>query len=1191
MGKSEKIWCIPQVNCHKRQELAQELNVSETVAQVLMNRGYTEEPLARHFLYNTIENLLDPYLLNDMEQAIERIEKALKTGEVITVYGDYDVDGISACSLLLLVLKELGAHTAFHIPDRQKEGYGLNREALEAIYEQGCHLVITVDCGINALAETEKLPVDFDMIITDHHQPGLELPKVVAVINPNRLDSTYPEQVLAGVGVAFKLCQALWMRQAHDNMQKLFSFCDLVALGTVADIVPLTGENRLLVKQGLVQLNDTKNLGLQELMKVSQVTAPVNTGMIGFRLAPRLNAAGRMAHAAAGVALLTTTDETVAKDLAQQLEVENRTRQEVEQQILTAAEEKLSTLDLTKQKVIVVAGENWHPGVIGIVASRLVERYFRPTIVISLKDCIGKGSCRSIPAFDMHGALTFAAEALVQFGGHHQAAGLTILAENIIPLQEKLNEYALNTLSEQDYLPQLGIDAYVTLPDITDRFMEELSCLAPFGAGNSKPTFACRKVLLKEIRPIGQNQQHLRLKVGQRDRLNPVIAFGFGDFADKLAGEQTIDLAFFPEYNVFRNKKTLQLRAQDIRMDEPHSDIDELFCCHDASEPYENINQADFFHTKVVGVTFEGRQQVIRTLNSGQKLCVCREKDNSYDKSAIAITTLEGEQLGYLKAPLAEKLAPRMDDDVCYEAEVQTVTGEDKELLGVNIAVFVKNSASAKQNDDDARPLPCDASQSIRKVLLGTHEYHHSQQEALLALEGGHNTLVVMGTGRGKSAIFQSFAASLALCKRKMSIVVYPLRALVNDQYLGVQTKLSCLGLTVYKGTGTLTSEEKQDFFAALQANKVDLLLATPEFIMANLTLLKEKKDRIGFFVVDECHHIVLSGKRLRPVYQKLHQVQSELGNPVTLAVTATADDETAQQIARVLQIKQLIIDDTVRNNLTIMDTREKLDKVSYLRELLKDDTKNLIYVNSRKQAFELASQLRQAVPEQDQQIGFYHAGLTTEWRTKVEDWFRQGTLTTIVATSAFGEGIDLPDIRHVVLYHSPFHRTAFNQQCGRAGRDGREGTIHLLFGKRDIELNQLILSNRAPSRDFVAAVYRILRRKADEHHTICLTNSELAQVIYQAFRQEVREEGVSVCLKILEELKLLSRERQGAARIITLLAPPEHKLDIACSMTYLEGIHEQALFDQFAQDLMQQPSSVLLEWFNRPVCPRHTTL
>lgn len=1180
----EKNWSITQTDPVLRQKLALTMSVSETVAQVLMNRGYSNEVEAHGFLYNDIEQLIDPFLLNDMEKAVQRIAVAIADNELITVYGDYDVDGISACSLVLLILKELGARLAFHIPDRQNEGYGLNHEALKAISEQGCSLIITVDCGISSLQEVAEISSDLDMIITDHHQPPEKLPAAFAVINPKRQDSTYPEQVLAGVGVAFKLCQALFLRlRSAADRQKLMAYCDLVALGTVADIVPLIGENRILVKIGLEQINRRSNLGIRELMDVAQVKVPADTDMIGFRLAPRLNAAGRMAHAKAGVELLTTTDEVLARELAQSLDSENRLRQEVEQQIVSAAEETLRAIDIAAQKVIVVAGENWHAGVIGIVASRLVQRYFRPVVVISICEGIGKGSCRSIPAFDMVDALTFATDALVKFGGHHQAAGLTILSENIGLLQEKLNEYAVNHLSDQDYVPQLRIDSLMALNEINDSFMEQLACLAPFGAGNPKPVFACRKVVLQEIRLMGQKKQHLRLKVRQNRIVSPVIAFGMGDFAELIAPQQAVDVAFFPEYNVFNGSTTLQLRAQDIRLDKPRSEIDELFTC-DPDEAYQNIDQASCFHTKIVGVTFEDRQKNIRNLAIGQKLLMLRERTNPYDCNAVALHTESGDSIGYLKASLSEKLAPLMDEQVHYEAEVQDLTGIDHELLGVNITVFAKRPPS---EEPEVRPLACNADAAVRQILLGSHDYHSSQQAALDELAKGHNTLAIMGTGRGKSAIFQSFAARQALCSGKMSIVIYPLRALVNDQYIGIQTKLSRLGLTVYKGNGTLSAAEREELFNALRADRVDLLLATPEFIAANLELFKEKKHKIGFFVVDECHHIVLSGKRMRPVYQQLHRVQTELGNPLTLAVTATADDETAQKISQVLKIDQMIVDDTVRDNLGMIDKREEVEKVRYIRKLLIHGKKTLIYVNSRKQAFELACELRQTIPEQEQQIGFYHAGLANEWRTKVEKWFREGVMTVIVATSAFGEGIDLPDIRQVILYHSPFHRTAFNQQCGRCGRDGGEGSIHLLFGKRDIELNQLILSNRAPDRELVGAVYRILRRKADENSVVTLTNSELADSIRSAFGQPVREEGVSVCLKILEELALLERERNGAIRSVILAKPPQHKLDIADSATYSEGIQEQELFEQFAEDMMQKSSRSLLEWVNRPVCPQ----
>ncbi len=566
MARPEKKWRVAPLFAESAARLARELDVSPVVAQILLNRGLGDEGEAWRFLHGGVETLADPFAMLGMEAAVDRIAAALAGGEKITVYGDYDVDGVTATALLYRVLARLGGNVDYYIPERQSEGYGLNAAALEGLYGSGTRLVVTVDCGISAVAEVKALAGRLDIIVTDHHHPPEVLPPAFALLNPRQSGCRYPDKNLAGVGVAFKLCQALWQR-LRGGEAPFTGYLELVAVGTVADIVPLTGENRVLVKVGLERLAATDNVGLVALMKVAGLAADkLDTGKIGYVIAPRLNAAGRLGHAAAGVELLITEDADRAAALAAELETENSRRQAVEKELLAAAEGMLAGTDPAAQKVLVLAGEDWHPGVIGIVASRLLDRYYRPVVMISVRDGVGKGSCRSIPGFDIYHALEGCADLLVQFGGHQMAAGLTVEAANIDRLRERLNALAAETLTAEDYLPVLNIDSHVALAEVDAALLEQLACLAPHGQGNPIPAFVCEQLTVTGVRPVGQEGRHLKLRVKQERAKGDVIGWDMGSLAGNLAGDATIDLAFAPEFNDWQGQRNIQLKAHDVHV-------------------------------------------------------------------------------------------------------------------------------------------------------------------------------------------------------------------------------------------------------------------------------------------------------------------------------------------------------------------------------------------------------------------------------------------------------------------------------------------------------------------------------------------------------------------------------------------------------------------------------------------------
>lgn len=567
MVSARKRWRLVTGEGEQRDLLAREAGISPLVAQILLNRGISTPQQAREFLAPSLENTHDPYLLADMERAIEVLNRAIEGGEPILVFGDYDADGITGTALMVTVLRELGARVGYYIPDRLQEGYGLNEPALHWAASEGYKLIFTVDCGITAVDEVRAgREYGLEFIITDHHQPQEELPPAAAVLDPKREDCPYPFTELAGVGVAFKVAQAL-VEGRGLGREWWQRYLDLVVLGTVADVVPLRGENRIIVKFGLEALRDTERPGLQALLKVTGLAGQdLRPGQIGFILGPRLNACGRLGQANRGVELLLTDEPELGEELARLLDQENRDRQAIEGAILTEAQARVEEeLDLEEERVIVLGSPDWHPGVIGIVASRLVELYYRPTVLFNLAAGEGKGSARSIPGFHIFKALTCCRELLKGFGGHEQAAGLSLEETKLPAFRQRLNELAWDWLTEEQLFPVLTIDAEVNMDQLDLALLDDLEKMAPFGVGNPEPVFACRGARLLGCRGVGEGGKHLKLLVSQGGYELDGIGFRLGELAAEL-GEfrQGVNLAFSLQRNRWQGRTSLQLLIKDL---------------------------------------------------------------------------------------------------------------------------------------------------------------------------------------------------------------------------------------------------------------------------------------------------------------------------------------------------------------------------------------------------------------------------------------------------------------------------------------------------------------------------------------------------------------------------------------------------------------------------------------------------
>lgn len=565
----QKRWSIEPDHSQEEVQLAAELKVSPIVAKLLINRGLGDPHKARQFLVADMESLLSPWDLKGMREAVACVTKTMDEGGSIVVYGDYDVDGITATSVVYRFLKRCGASASYYIPERQSEGYGLNLEALEGLIAKGTDLVITVDCGISSYDIVEAVRDRLALVITDHHEAPALIPRAVAVVDHKQPNCPYPDKNLAGVGVAYKLCQAIWQERTGEVYQ---ADLDIVALGTVADVVPLVGENRILVKAGLSKMQLQPNRGMEALINVAGLKdRKITAGHIGYTLAPRLNAAGRVAHATRAVELLTTPSQEEAYEIAEELQETNLERQALERDIHEMARQDVLKQGPDADYVVVVGGQDWHPGVIGIVASRLVEEFYKPTLVISIKDGIGKGSCRSIDNCNIYEALQSAEDLLIQFGGHQAAAGFSIKEDKIPALRERLAQYCKEHLAETDYLPIVDIDSQVAIDDIDVPLIEEIETLEPYGMANPTPVLALEEATISDLFLMGQQKKHAKVLLEREDSTIDAIAWNRPDLHASFFPGDRVKVAFTVQKNEWNGHVSPQLMIQDMALLEGRS--------------------------------------------------------------------------------------------------------------------------------------------------------------------------------------------------------------------------------------------------------------------------------------------------------------------------------------------------------------------------------------------------------------------------------------------------------------------------------------------------------------------------------------------------------------------------------------------------------------------------------------------
>ena len=548
---------------------AEKTGIPRLLANILLNRGIAAGEF-KTFLSKSKQGILNPMSMLDMDKAVDRIAAAIDAGESIAIYGDYDVDGITSTSLLYGFLRSAGANLQYYIPDRKDEGYGINIMAVNRLIKEGVKLLITVDCGITAIGEIEFAKLQgMDVIVTDHHTCKERIPTAaVAVLNPKREDDEYEFDALAGVGVAFKLVLALAMRLGLNTGEVFDEYVELAALGTIADVVPLLSENRVIVEKGLAQLQNPRRCGIKALLEISGVADKKVTGAtISFALSPRINAAGRLGSASTAVELLLTEEPEKASMIAKQLDESNKERQETEIGIYQEAIEMIqSDKDFDKRNVIVLGKEGWHNGVVGIVASRLVERFHKPCILISFDNGAGKGSGRSVGSFNLFNALSACESTLTNFGGHAMAAGLGLDEDKLAEFDEMINKYAKENLTAEDLVPVVKIDSVLDGKSLNLQTARLITALEPFGMGNETPVFAVKNASIGAVSAVGIEKKHLRMQVIKDGVRINAIGFGMGELTDTIKPGDAVHLACKLDINNYQGNDTAQRVLVDIKL-------------------------------------------------------------------------------------------------------------------------------------------------------------------------------------------------------------------------------------------------------------------------------------------------------------------------------------------------------------------------------------------------------------------------------------------------------------------------------------------------------------------------------------------------------------------------------------------------------------------------------------------------
>ena len=1093
--------------------LQHDLALPRFIAATLVARGIDTAEEAYEFLSPSLErDWRNPYEIPGLEAVVDALEDAVRSRKHVVVFGDFDLDGISATTVLTRGLRALGGFATPFIPRRFDEGYGLTAAAYERVKKLSPDFIVTVDCGIACKKEVAAILADgVGVAVSDHHEAADLVPEGIPVADP-KMGPGCASSILAGVGVALKLVQALGARMGFPHLWR--SYTDFATLGTVADLMPMVGENRALVAEGLACMNARPRPCIAALLGSTGAAGKALTASnLSFSLIPRLNAAGRMGDAQLALDLLMSDNFDEACELAAKLEGVNDQRRAIEAELSEIAKDEAAKV-YHGQRALVVSGEGWHEGVKGIVASRLVNTYGVPTLLFSIDGDEARGSGRSVGTVNLFEAVESASDLLTRFGGHEAAVGVTLPTKNLDAFAERLCAY-MDQLPERDFRPMVEVDACVELDELTLETVAMLDMLAPFGQENPVPKFLARNVTLVNSRAVGAEKNHFSCTLSNGRRTVNGIMFHCGYIDTLLYNDSVVDAAFSVQIDEWRGRRSVKAMLETL--------APARSCC--ALEACLNPEALAFF-------------------------------DGLYAKS---------------------------DEALCAKADERSASaGEASRREDERREARARWEQLARENPDALE-------EAVVSAIIGQRSLHLSQREILDRLRAGRSTFAVMATGRGKSLTFQVFAAMRALSAGEASLFVYPLRALIADQAFHLSSAFDRFGITCAVLNGETAPEERARVYERLAEGTLDIVLTTPEYLCCHVDEIAASR-RIGFVVVDEAHHVGLAKAGQRVAYTRLGMAIARLGNPTVLAVTATAPDEVASDIDATLPLADSVIDETARENLLLDDQRNIKNRDDYLANLIAAGEKTVVYVNSREQSVALARMLRRRVPQLAGLIGFYNAGLSRHERKVIENLFRNDDLMVLIATSAFGEGVDIPNIRHVVLYHLPFNEVEFNQMSGRAGRDGKPATVHLLYGRGDVALNERILADATPDHDVMAQVYRRLRtlQRQTPGDYFRMGNGDLAELASDDVHA-VAPASAACGVAVFRELGLIdTRVSYNAGQATRWIRVNEEasKVDLTDSVRYREGLDERDVFKDFRDWALAIDPQGLIVRVSHPIIP-----
>lgn len=1108
-----------------RDDLCRTLGLLPATAQVLAGRGYADPEAADRFLRAPRSSLTRPLEVPDLAHAARVVWRAVQAGARLSVYGDFDADGVCAVAVLVRGLRALGVEAAAYVPHRLHEGYGLNPEAVRALAESGTQCLVTVDCGIGALREvTLAREMGLTVVILDHHEPPPVLPDADALVDPKILHRPYPFRGYCAAGLAWQLVTALRELAGAPATDDLL---ELAAVGTVADMVPLVGDNRVMVRWGLERLAESPLPGLRALVQACGLAGTVSADDVAWRLAPRLNAAGRVDTALGAVRLLLTDDPREAAELAAHLERHNSERQRLQDLALGQALQAVDQQRLRDRPALVVWGQEWHPGVVGLVAGRLRELFWRPAVALAVEGPRARGSARGVPGVDLVEVLGDCADLLDRFGGHAAAAGLELPAHMLEEFQRRFEQAIRSRLDPEVCAPAVEVEAELTLQEVTDRLVDELERLAPFGAGNPRPVLAVRDLRPVEVGLWGAGE-HLWLRVSDGVRAMEAVGFGLGDWAELVAFVQpTVDLAGFPERSRWQEghlRWVLEdLQTPGVELGRVLADTSSLLRrLVDRAEDYltgayRAVDVRPVFFTKVVGVTFHGRQEVAGHLVPGEEVVLRREPDNPHDPHAVQVVRRDGAMVGYLSAALAGRLAPRLDRGARYRATVASVTGGRDRYVGVNLKV------------EQEAPQP--EAVSVRKALASAGPDLDRLQQVLwgggLPQELRRAVDSVLGGGRAAVACGPwpeaSWAALLATAAHALrdrpAVLVSPIAEASEGRWQAWRGVLERLGLRVARMHGLVSRRELEEAEQAVEAGAVDVVFTTPTYLHRRPRELSPDALVVAEGWVD----------------RELPDALNSRSGPLLWVLWDPGASPPGWEVFGLPE---------ARTRVRLVDARSR---PPLLEDLLREGG-SVLFTSGPVSAVELVRSLGQGF-----RVAYDHPGLPWPVRETLAQLFGQGKLAGLVCGGPAPER--LRGTRRLV-WLGPTALELFLQQAGCGLGTREQPTLVLAFGREDVARARTEWESRHPPRKALAAVYRLLREAGGE---AAWPDDFLAGRVREATGLDPRL-VVPAALHVLEAADLLQKEKvPGGWRV--RLCPAEERKDLTAVLRFAEGERSRAAF------------------------------